>query len=96
MAYIDADLYKVAELGGGKSMYAYHTVDVSTDIDASAYFTGEALKRLKSGDVIYLITYTTTKYTGAIAAAGWMVVLTNTGTVLNVNAIITTLGATGD
>jgi hypothetical protein len=96
MAYIDADLYKVAELGGGRTMWAYHTVDVSTAIDASAYFTGEAIKKIKSGDIVITYVYTTTLYTGAIADVGAQICLTNTGSVVNVNAIVTLLGATGD
>lgn len=94
MAYIDSDLYKVAEMGGGRTLWAYHTIDASTDIDASAYFTGEAVKKVKSGDWIMVTVYTTTIYTGAIAESGFMVCLTNTGTVVNVNVIVLTLGAT--
>ena len=96
MAYIDADLYKVAELGGGKTLWSYHTVDTEASVNSAAYFTGEALKKLAIGDGILVHVYTTTKYTGAIAAVSYNVVSANNGTTADVNDGVSLMGSDTD
>ena len=73
MAYTDASLHRVAETGNGKSVWFYHTIDVHASVDTATYFTGEALNKLKVGDLLVTAVYTTA-VTGAIATMGFHVV----------------------
>lgn len=84
MAYIDKNLHKLTELGEGNSMWCYHTLDAAATVDTAAYFTGEALTKLRKGDVIMRITWATAITTGTVSTYGWHIVLTNTGTAINV------------
>ncbi len=97
MAYNDADIYKVAELGGGKTLWAYHTVDTEASVNTATYFTGEALTgKFKIGDGILVHVYTTTKYTGAIAAVSYNVVSGSSGTTVDVNDGVSLMGSDTD
>lgn len=97
MAYNDADLYKVAELGGGKTLWAYHTVDTEASVNTATYFTGEALAgKMSVGDGILVHVYTTTKYIGAIAAVGYCVVSGSSSSTVDVNDAVSLMGSDTD
>lgn len=81
MAFVDANLHRFAELGNGKSMWAYHTTDAATDVDGADYFLA-AIGKLKVGDVILRFTYTSA-ITGAISTVGLHYVNANTGTAID-------------
>ena len=95
MAYVDANLHRFAELGNGKSMWAYHTTDAATDVDAADYFLS-AIGKLKVGDVIQVHVYTSA-ITGAISTVGFHFVNSNTGTAIDVADVlaITAAGVDG-
>ncbi|MEY5100873.1 MAG: hypothetical protein RJA36_3592 [Pseudomonadota bacterium] len=84
MAYTDANLLRGVDLGYNCSLWLYDTLDAAATVDTSAYFTGEALKKLRKGDIILRRTWGTTIYTGTVSTVGLHVVLTNDGTTANV------------
>jgi hypothetical protein len=86
MAYADANLYRVAELGNGKSLWCYHTTDAVTDVDGANYFLS-AIGKLKVGDVILVNVYTSA-ITGAIATSGFVFVNSNTGTAIDTTDVL--------
>lgn len=45
----------VAQPIGGKSLWIYASTDVSTDVDASGYFTNGYQLGMKVGDVMFVI-----------------------------------------
>lgn len=97
MAYTDADLYKVAELGGSKTLWAYHTVDTEASANTATYFTGEALTgKIRIGDSILIHVYTTTAYTGAIASVTWNVVSGSSSSAVDVNDGVALMGSDTD
>lgn len=69
-----------AKAGNAPQMWSYTTTDAAGDVDASGYFNAVA-SIVKVGDVILRITTSS----GAVSTAGWHVVMTNTGTVVNVS-----------
>lgn len=85
MAFDNAGLSKVAQFGGltGCSMWKYDTLDTAADVDTAAYFTGEALKILRVGDVILRTTWATAIATGTISTMGFHIVNANSGTAID-------------
>ena len=81
MAYADANLHRVAELGNGKSWWAYHTTDTHATVDTADYFLS-AIGKLKVGDVIQVHVYTSA-ITGAISTVGFHFVNSNTGSAID-------------
>jgi hypothetical protein len=81
MAYVDANLHRVAELGNGKSLWCYHTTDAVTNVDDADYFL-LAIGKLKVGDIIIVNVYTSA-ITGAISTSGFVFVNSNTGTAID-------------
>lgn len=86
MAYADANLHRVAELGNGKSMWAYHTTDTHATVDTADYFLS-AIGKLKVGDLILVSVYTSA-ITGAISTMGFHIVNANTGTAIDVADVL--------
>ncbi len=81
MSYVDANLYKVGELGNGKSLWAYHTTDATTDVDGADYFLS-AIGKLPVGSVILRLTYTSA-ISGAISTVGFHFINSNTGSAID-------------
>lgn len=65
--------------GNAPSIYAYKTTDAIADVNTSGYFNSLA-STLEVGDLIYCVTST-----GSTAVATLVYVLSNTGTVVDVN-----------
>jgi hypothetical protein len=61
-------------------MWAYITDDAPATVDTSGYFNSVA-SLLKVGDLIFRVTTSS----GAVSTAGLHVVMTNTGSVVNVS-----------
>lgn len=86
MAYVDANLHRVAELGNGKTLWAYHTTDTHATVDSANYFLS-AIGKLKVGDLIEVFVYTSA-ITGAISTQGRHLVNANTGTAIDVADVL--------
>lgn len=71
-----------SKAGNAPQIFAYKTTDAHATIDTSGYFNSAA-GLLKVGDVILA-----TVMSGAnVSTAGWHVVMSNTGTVVNVSDV---------
>jgi len=71
-------------------VYAYKTTDAIADVNTSGYFNSLA-SILEVGDLIYCVTST-----GSTAVATLVYVLSNTGTVVDVNDGTTLASTDGD
>lgn len=83
MAYSTTGLVPIggqSKAGNAPQVWAYTTEDSAATVDTSGYFNGSA-SLLKVGDLIYRLTTSS----GAVSTAGFHVVITNTGTVVNVS-----------
>ena len=69
-----------AKAGNAPQMWSYTTEDAAGTVDTSGYFNAVA-SIVKVGDVILRVTTSS----GSVSTAGWHVVMTNTGTVVNVS-----------
>lgn len=69
-----------AKAGNAPQMWSYTTTDAAADVDTSGYFNAVA-SIVKVGDVILRVTTSS----GSVSTAGWHVVMSNTGTVVNVS-----------
>lgn len=69
-----------AKAGNAPQMWSYTTEDAAATVDTSGYFNAVA-SIVKVGDVILRVTTSS----GSVSTAGWHVVMTNTGTVVNVS-----------
>lgn len=81
MSFVAANLHKVAELGNGKCLWAYHTTDAHTDVDGANYFL-TAIGKLKVGDLVLVNVYTSA-ITGAISTVSFHYVNSNTGSAID-------------
>lgn len=81
MALTTATLSKVAG-SSGFNLWVYKTADAAADVDTAGYFNSVA-NVMNIGDVIIRLTYTSTAFT-TISTHGFHVVLSNTGTVVDV------------
>jgi hypothetical protein len=82
MAFSATGLTLVAgsKAGNAPQVWAYTCDDSATTVDTEGYFNSVA-SLLKVGDLIYRVTTSA----GAVSTAGWHVVLSNTGTVVDVS-----------
>lgn len=71
-----------SKAGNAPQIFAYKTTDTHATVDTSGYFNSAA-GLLKVGDVILVVVLSS----GALSTAGWHVVVTNTGTVVNVSDV---------
>lgn len=85
MAFIRTDLARVAT-GGGNSIYLYRTADTAATVDTADYFVN-AVDMLNVGDLLYVLSGI-----GGTPAYGLMVVLSNSGTAVDVSDAVA-LGA---
>lgn len=76
--------------GNAPGVYAYKTTDAIADVNTSGYFNSLA-SILEVGDLIYCVTST-----GSTAVATLVYVLSNTGTVVDVNDGTTLASTDGD
>lgn len=85
MAFTEANLYLVTPLGGGRSLWYYETLDTAATVDTAAYFTGEALKKLKLGDLLFRTTWSTAIGSGGtISTQGFHTVNASDGSAIDV------------
>lgn len=85
MAFSRTDLAQVAT-GGGNSIYIYRTADTAATVDTADYFL-LGIDMLNVGDLIYVLSGI-----GGTPAYGLMVVLTNSGSAIDVSDAVA-LGA---
>lgn len=54
MSYTSDNLRKVVDLGGvvGGALYAYDTVDATTDVDTAGYISDAKAKGMRKGDIV--------------------------------------------
>lgn len=69
-----------SKAGNAPQLWTYTTTDAAADVDTSGYFNAMA-SIFKVGDVILRVTTSS----GSVSTAGWHVVMSNTGTVVNVS-----------
>jgi len=72
----------MSKAGNAPQIWAYKTTDAHATVDTSGYFNSVA-GLMKVGDLIYVIVTSS----GALSTAGWHVVKTNTGSVVNVTDV---------
>lgn len=86
MAYADAYLFSRGPDGAvGNTLWRYDTLDAAATLDSAAYFTGNAVIKLRVGDVIQRVTWATAIGTGGtISTYGWHIVNANDGTTVDV------------
>ena len=76
MAYIAKDMALVSSVNGF-GLYRYDTLDASTTVDANGYFNNnDDTLNLNIGDIIEVISWTTTVRTGTVNDVSRLVVLT--------------------
>lgn len=81
MAFNSTNLVPIggqSKAGNAPQMWAYTSDDAATTVDGSGYFNSVA-SLMKVGDLIYRVT----TLNSAVSTAGWHVVMTNTGSVVN-------------
>ena len=97
MAFDGKYLIRVAEIGLGRSLWHYHTLDATATVDTAAYFTGDAVKMLRVGDQINRTTWVTAIGDGGtVSTVGVHVVTSNDGTTVDVNDAVSLLGSDTD
>jgi len=69
-----------SKAGNAPQIWAYTTDDAAATVDTTGYFNSVA-SLLKVGDLIYRVTLSG----GNVSTAGWHVVLSNTGSVVDVS-----------
>lgn len=83
------DITKLNPIGGnsrrgtGQAIWTYNTADAVTDIDTTGYFN-DAAQKLSVNDLIFA----TVTSTGVAQSVGMFIVLSNTGTVVDVSNVI--------
>jgi len=85
MAYSSTNLQPIggqAKAGNAPQIWSYTTTDAHGTVDGSGYFNSAA-SVLKVGDLILVVVTSS----GAVSTAGWHVVMTNTGSVVNVSDV---------
>ncbi len=99
MAYNAAFLYRFQDMPIQGAHWFYDTLDAAATVAAAGYFTGDALNMIRAGDLIFRRTWTTLPaagVTGVLANGGWHLVLTSTGTAIDLTdvtpAIVTNAG----
>ena len=88
MAFLQADLFKVAHMGRGRQLWCYVTTDASATVFASGYFTGTAVNMLRVGDLVIRLTLSAlpiVETTTTVTTWGIHVVLTNDGTTVDLS-----------
>lgn len=71
-----------SKAGNAPQMWSYTTTDSAATMDTSGYFNTVA-SLVKIGDLIFAVVTSS----GAVSTAGLHVVMTNTGTVVNVSDV---------
>jgi hypothetical protein len=84
MAFDIAGLGKMADMGQGRTLWAYFTTDAAIVVDSAAYFTGSAVDMLRIGDLILRVTAAAVPPAAVPTAVGWHVVASNDGTTVDV------------
>lgn len=69
-----------SKAGNSPQIWAYTTDDAAATVDTTGYFNSVA-SLMKVGDLIYRVTLSS----GSVSTAGWHVVLSNTGSVVDVS-----------
>ena len=83
------DLTKLNPIGGmtrrgtGQAIWTYNTADAATDVDTAGYFNNAA-GMLSVNDLIFL----TVTSSGVAQSVGILIVLSNTGTVVDTSNVI--------
>jgi hypothetical protein len=91
MAY-DKDQLALMAHGRNRKQYAYYTTDAPAAVDTAGYFNAAA-DMLDIGDVMLVVQVNDVGSIGSVTAAGWHIVVSNDGTVVDVSdatAITTT------
>lgn len=83
MAY-DKDQLALMAHGRNRKLYAYYTTDAPATVDTTGYFNSAA-GMLDIGDVILVVQVNDVTTVGSVTAAGWHVVVSNDGTVVDVS-----------
>jgi hypothetical protein len=96
MAYLAANLSKIAQLGQNNQMWEYQTTDALAVVDSASYFTGDAINMLRVGDIVFVKTVAAVGVSKLPTAAGIMVVSANNGTVVDLNDAVSILGSDTD
>jgi len=73
-----------SKAGNAPQIWSYTTTDTHATVDTSGYFSSMA-SLLKIGDLILVVVTSS----GAVSTAGFHVVMTNTGSVVNVSDVTT-------
>ena len=84
MAYNQKHLTLMAH-GAGQQWWAYRTVDTPATVDTSGYFSGEAVDMLRTGDLVFVQQVNDADTPSSVTAAGWHLVLSNDGAVVDVS-----------
>lgn len=85
MAYAAAGLMKIADLPYGRNLWAYFTTDAVATVDTAAYFTGDAIKLMRIGDIILRVTTDALPAITSVSTAGFHIVSAADGTTVDVN-----------
>lgn len=96
MAFILANLAPVggqSTKGRAPQKFTYATLDTHATVDTTGYFNAAAAI-LAPGDIIEVVVFTTTLFTGAVSTYGPHIVLSNDGTVVDVSNV--TVGVVTD
>jgi hypothetical protein len=83
MAY-DKDQLVLMAHGRNRKLHAYYTTDAPAVVDTSGYFNAAAAM-LDIADVILVVQVDDTTDVGGVTAAGWHLVVSNDGSVVDVS-----------
>ncbi len=83
MAFDNSQLALISSVNG-YGFYRYDTLDVHATVDSDGYFnnTDDSIK-LRAGDIIYVVVWTTTIRTGVPATYGTHIVLADVAGVID-------------
>ena len=84
MAFIQGNLSLLAS-ANGFNLWHYKTTDAAATVDSAGYFTGDAVKMLRLGDLIIRFTLDSLSAPTSVSTAGFHIVSSNDGTTVDVN-----------
>lgn len=84
MAY-NAKYLTLMAHGAGQQWWSYRTPDTPVMVDTAGYFTGEAVGMLKVGDLVFVQQVDNPAAPASVTAAGWHLVLSNNGSIVDVS-----------
>ena len=82
MAFIRSNLYLLGAPASPRRIWLYDTLDTAATVDTTGYFNAAA-NEMRVGDIVDLVVWVTTVYTGTVTARGRAIVNANAAGVVD-------------